>query len=115
MKKSVRILALVLVAVMLCVAFAGCGKKLKGKYSNAEGMLASGATYEFKGSNVTITVKLLGAVVATVEGTYSIEDDQITFEFGEEEDDVKEYNGTFTFAETEKGIKIGMFEYEKID
>ncbi|MBQ9085561.1 MAG: hypothetical protein IJY47_00065 [Clostridia bacterium] len=113
MKKSVRILAVLMVALMLCLTLASCGKKLSGKYS-AEA-LGSGATYEFKGSKVTITVKVLGAEVGSAEGTYEIKDDKITFTFESEDDDVKKYDGTFDFEEKEDSIKIGVLEYEKKD
>ncbi|MBR6680957.1 MAG: hypothetical protein IKL59_06815 [Clostridia bacterium] len=118
MKKSVRIVALALVAVMLCFALVSCGKKLNGTYSAV--IAGSGAEYEFKGSKVTITVKALGTVVAEVEGKYSIDDDKITFEFesedSKESDKVKTYNGTFDFEETDDGdIKIGIITYKKQD
>ena len=118
MKKSVRIVALALVAVMLCFALVSCGKKLNGTYSAI--IAGSGAEYEFKGSKVTITVKALGTVVAEVEGKYSIDDDKITFEFesedSKESDKVKTYNGTFDFEETDDGdIKIGIITYKKQD
>ncbi len=111
MKKSIKILALALVAVMLCLSLAACGKKLSGTYS-AEA-LGTGATYEFKGSKVTIAVKALGAEIASVEGKYSIKDDKITFEFDSDNEDVEKYDGTFDFEETDDGIKIGIVEYKK--
>ena len=110
MKKSIRIIAVALVAVMLCLSLVACGKKLSGTYS-AE-ILGSGAEYEFKGSKVTITVKALGAEIGSAEGKYSIKDDKITFEFDSDDDDVKEYSGTFDFEETDDGIKIGIVEYK---
>lgn len=113
MKKSVRILAVVMVALMLCLTLASCGKRLSGKYS-AE-ILGSGATYEFKGSKVTISIKALGAEVATAEGKYEIKDDKITFTFESDKDEVKEYDGTFDFEEKDDSIKIGIIEYEKKD
>ena len=113
MKKSVRILSVVMAVLMLCLTLASCGKKLSGKYS-AEA-LGSGATFEFKGSKVTIAVKLLGTEVGSAEGTYEIKDDKITFTFEDEDEDVKKYDGTFDFEEKEDSIKIGLIEYEKKD
>lgn len=118
MKKSVRIIAIALVAVMLCLSLVSCGKKLSGTYSAI--VLGSGAEYEFKGSKVEITVKAVGIVVAEVEGKYSIDDDKITFEFetedSKEADEVKKYSGTFDFEEKDNGdIKIGLITYEKQD
>ena len=116
MKKSVRIIAFALVAVMLCLTLVSCGKKLNGTY--AATIAGTGAEYEFKGSKVTITVKALGAVVAEVEGKYSIKDDKINFEFKsddeKENDEVKKYSGSFDFKELESGdIQIGLMPYKK--
>ena len=113
MKKTIRVLALVMALTMVLFVFASCGKKLSGKYS-AE-LLGTGATYEFKGSKVTITVKALGATAATLEGTYKIADDQITFTFESDDKDAEKYSGTFDFEEKEDSIKIGLVEYKKVD
>lgn len=113
MKKSIRVLALVMALTMVLFVFASCGKKLSGKYS-AE-VLGTGATYEFKGSKVTITVKALGSSVLEVEGTYKIDDDKITFTFESDDEDADKYNGTFDFEEKEDSIKIGLVEYKKVD
>lgn len=113
MKKSIRVLALVMALTMVLFVFASCGKKLSGKYS-AE-VLGTSATYEFKGSKVTITVKALGSSVLEVEGTYKIDDDKITFTFESDDEDADKYNGTFDFEEKEDSIKIGLVEYKKVD
>ncbi len=122
MKKSIRIIAIAMVALMLCLCLASCGKKLSGKYRLDATVVGSGAvtTYEFSGSKVTLTVeaKALGNVVGdpvVLEGKYSIKDDKITFEFEGEEENTKEYNTTADFAETEEGIKIGVLEFKKVD
>ena len=107
MKKSVRVLALVMVALMLCLTLASCGKKLSGTYSMEA--LGTGAELEFKGSKVTITLKVLGQAGDPVEGKYSIDGDKITFEFDSEDKDVEKYDGTFDFEEGEDYIKIGTF------
>lgn len=114
MKKSIRIMSIMLVAVILCMSLAACGKKLSGKYS-AEIPVVGGVAFTFKGSKVTIAITALGSQIASVEGKYSIKDDKITFTFESDEEEVKAYNGTFDFAETEKGIKIGLVEYKKAD
>ena len=82
MKKTVRLIALAMVAVMLCLALAACGKTISGKYS-AEA-LGTGATYDFKGSKVTVTYKALGTEVYSVECKYEIKDDKITFDIADE-------------------------------
>ena len=107
MKKTLRIVAIAMVAVMLCLTFASCGKKLSGTYSFE--ILGTGAEYEFSGSKVTITPKLAGAAGTAIEGKYSIKDDKITFEFEGDSDNAKKYAGTFDFEEGEDYIKIGTF------
>ncbi len=114
MKKSMKIVAVFVVAVMLCLTLASCGKKLSGAYTNA--VLGTGATYEFKGNDVTVSVKLAGMDLGSVDGTYSIDDDKITIEFESDKDEVKKYAGTFDFEELDNGnIKIGVLEYKPVD
>ncbi len=116
MKKSIKILAIAMVAVMLCLTLAACGKTISGTYEAEIGGDALGytATYEFSGSKVkaTKTSSILGVKNSTeFEGKYEIKDDEITFTFETSDDDIK--SGTFAFAETEDGIKIGLVEYKK--
>ena len=122
MKKSIRILAVVMALLMVTLVFAACGKTLKGKYS--ADFLGTGTTLEFSGKNVrlTVTVTLLGEIAA-VEGTYTIEDDKITFDFVDEEqvendkakDVLSKFTGTVDFEEGDDYIKIGGVKYEKVD
>ena len=122
MKKSVRILAVVMALLMVTFVFASCGKTLKGKYS--ADFLGTGTTLEFSGKNVrlAVTVTLLGEIAA-VEGTYTIEDDKITFDFVDEEqvendkakDVLSKFTGTVDFEEGDDYIKIGGIKYEKVD
>ena len=111
MKKLVKLMALSLVLVMALGLLASCGKTLSGTY--AAETLGTGATLEFKGSKVTITVKALGMELGSAEGKYKIDGDKITFTFESEDDDVKAYNGTFDFAEEAEYIKIGLTTYKK--
>ena len=115
MKRSIKVLALVMTAVILCLTLASCGKTLSGTYTME--VLGTGTELEFKGKKVTMTVKVAGAEVGDpVEGTYSIKDDKITFEFDSEDEDAKEYSGTFDFEEGEDYIKIGSLgKYTKKD
>ncbi len=114
MKKSVKILALVMVAAMLCLALVSCGKKLSGEYEAT--LFGSGVVLNFEGNKVTYTAKVLGMEAAAVEGEYSIKDDKITLSFGEDDDDAKKLNGTFDFEEGEDYIKIGTFgKFTKVE
>ena len=122
MKKSIRILAVVLAMLMVSFVFASCGKTISGTYEAEVDIkiMKYTATYEFSGSKVNVTKKtttILGTV-DTVEfaGTYEIakNDDgtmEITFEFETEDDQIK--SGTFAFEEGEDYIKIGVIQYNK--
>ena len=124
MKKTVRILSVVLALLMVTLVFASCAKTLKGKYS-AEvnlGVLKYTATYEFSGKNVTVTKvvnPLIGdAQTYTIKGTYEIienadETMDIKFTFETEDDDIK--SGTFDFEQGEDYIKIGVVTYKKAE
>lgn len=113
MKKSIKILAVVMVAIMLCLTLASCGKRLSGTYKTL------GQEITFDGKNVTI--EYLGLV--TLKGTYEIEDDKISFDFtGADEEDQEKYKDfldTFTskvdFEEGDDYIKIGNVKYTKAD
>ena len=107
MKKSVRILAVVMALLMVTFVFASCGKTLKGTYS-AE-VFGTGVEMTFKGKDVTITLKAVGMEVGSSTGTYKIADDKITLTFESDNDKVSAYNGTFDFEEGEDYIKIGTF------
>ena len=118
MKKTVRIIALAMVALMLSLALVSCGKTLSGEYVNDATVLSSGVvtTYAFSGSkvNVTIETKVLGNVTGTVEleGKYAIDGDKINFTF--EGEDAESYNGKVDFEELENGdIKIGILTFAK--
>lgn len=117
MKKTIRIIALALVAVIVCVAFAACAKTISGEYMAELGdtaLAGTKTTYKFSGNKVTIT-NVSGALgfekTTTFEGKYEINDDKITFTF--EDDDASSYNQTVSFEETENGIKLGGIEYKK--
>jgi hypothetical protein len=117
MKKSVRIFALALVLVAVAALLASCG--LSGKYSAVA--LGTGSTMEFDGKNVTIVYKVAGFDVATIDATYSIEDDTISFDFGDEEEIENDLAKAFfenleepvSFEEGEDYIKIGGVKYTK--
>lgn len=122
MKKSIRILAVVMALLMVTFVFASCGKTIKGTYSAEVDVvvLKYTATYEFSGKNVTVT-KVVNPLIGesktyTIEGTYEIiENDDgtmdIKFEFKTEDEHIK--SGTFDFEQGEDYIKIGIVKYNK--
>ena len=116
MKRTVlKIVALSLVAVMMCAILVSCGKTLSGTYSSKldVGIASSETSYTFSGKKVTIKVTS-GAVgfetTFEAEGTYKIENDKITFTF---EGDGASNSGTVPFEQTDDGIKISGVEYKK--
>lgn len=121
MKKSVKLLSMALVVVMLCLSFAACGKTLSGTYS--ADFLGTGTELTFDGNKVTLALVVLGKEIASTEGTYKIEEDEITFDFVDEseveDDDLKEIlgdlEGKADFEEGDDFIKIGDVKFEKED
>lgn len=111
MKKSVKILAVVMVALMLCLTLASCGKRLSGTYETI------GKKMTFDGKNVSVEYLSL----VTFTGTYEIKDGKISFDFtGEDEEDQEKYKDfldTLTskvdFEEGDDYIKIGGVKYTK--
>ena len=120
MKKTLRILALALALVTVMAVFASCGKKLSGTYS-AE-VFGTGTSMTFDGKNVkiAINVTILGEV-ASMDATYKIKDDKITFEIANEEEVTNELAKQVSaaleepadFEEGDDYIKIGETKYTK--
>ena len=123
MKKSIRIMAVVMALLMVTLVFASCGKTLKGTYKAEVGgaLIGYTATYTFSGKKVEIskTATLLGQSTTTnFEGTYEIteKDDgtmEITITLENDDDDIK--SGTYVFEEGENYIKIGLVKYDKVE
>ncbi len=122
MKKSVKIIAVAMAALMLCLSLASCGlfgTKLDGRYK-AESFIGS-YEMEFNGNKVTVKVKNALGGIDKYEGTYKIEDDTISFEFVDDDGDKIE-DAPFTdkdayeFAEDEEtgDITIGSFTFDKL-
>ena len=122
MKKSVKIMAVVMAALMLCLCMTSCAKTLKGKYS--ADFLGTGTTLEFDGKNVeiAITVTLLGEV-ASVDATYEIKDDKISFDIADEEEVdnalakkvIEALEEPADFEEGDDYIKIGDVKYKVVE
>ena len=124
MKKSIRIMAVVMALLMVTLVFASCGKTIKGAYKADIGLVGLAgytATYTFSGKKVEIskTATLLGQSTTTnFEGTYEIteKDDgtmEITITLENDDDDIK--SGTYVFEEGENYIKIGLVKYDKVE
>ena len=117
MKKSIRILAVALVLVMLCLSLAACGKKLSGEYYFGDkSVTKTYTTYTFSGSKVTCEAYVLGNKVGddSFEGKYEIKDDEITFTW--EDANGNEKTNTVAFEELESGdVKIGLVTYKKAE
>lgn len=117
MKKTLRIVALAMVAVMLCLCLASCGKSLSGEYFFGDKTVTkSYTTYTFKGNKVTVEVYVLGNKVGndSFEGTYKIKDNEITFTYTNAAGEEK--SNTQSFEELEDGsIKIGLVTYKKAE
>lgn len=127
MKKTIKLLAVVMVIAMLSVSLVACGKTVSGKYSATFdiGIYETTTTYEFgMFGKVTRTVvsKTFGSDPDTVvtEGKYELLEDPenpdkyiIAFEFEGEE------RATASFVEgTEEGtkyIKLDGRQYNKVD
>lgn len=80
MKKTARILVVLMMVVVLTMSLASCAKTLKGSYSNQLGSDSLGVTttYTFDGNKFTKTVVSgLGTLSNTTktEGTYEITED----------------------------------------
>lgn len=126
MKKTIRIIAVLLLVAMACAMLASCSKILFGTYSGEAGLGSlAGAklTYKFSGTGVKliITTSILGSSsTSEYKGKYTIDKaedgtEQITFTF---EGDGSTYSGTSSFssgknADGKSFIKIGGVEYTK--
>ena len=126
MKKTIKLLAVVMVVAMLALALVSCAKTLNGKYTSESGLgdLAGSRTvYEFTGNKVTMTVTtstiLTGESTTIKTGTYEIMEDNddpsklvIAFEFEGED----RYTRSFSEGENvdgEKIITIGGIDYKQ--
>ncbi len=129
MKKSIKILSLVMALVLVCFVFASCAKTLSGTYSVEAGgsFLGGKISMTFSGKNVTVTTTAgIAGFTSTneVKGTYEIAEAAdgtqtitITYE-GSADDDAGKLSGTQSFSEGKdengnKTITIGIFTFTK--
>ena len=127
MKTMIKVMAVALLAVMMCTVLASC-TTISGTYSatyESEGFLGLGAgsyttTYEFKGKNVTRTDDVtIGSKTTTntLTGTYEIQDDKIVITWDK---DVETGDGqssttksTYDFAKGDGFVLIDGRQYNK--
>ena len=115
MKKTfVKVISLALALVTLTCLFASCGNKLSGTYAKEETEfgIKTRVAYTFKGDKVTIELEIAGESVE-VEGTYKIDDDEITIEIESDNDLLDGIDGTFDFEKGKGYIEIEDVKYEK--
>lgn len=109
MKKNIlRVTALAIILVMAVAMLASCGTKLSGTYKCDDTSVLD-VTLTFDGDNVTAKGKI-SIVSAEVSGTYKIDGDKITFNFG---DDKFNLGGEHSFAKDGKTITIDKVNYTK--
>lgn len=114
MKKSVKLLALCIAAVILCMTLASCST-ISGTYKS-DGLFGIGATeLEFKGSKMYVNMSGIEA-----EAKYSIDGDKITIEFQDADEDKADVsdifellNGEHDFEKGDDYIKIDGVKYKK--
>lgn len=114
MKKTLSLLLVSVLLIGSVLILMSCGgKTLSGEYE-LDALFAS-QSYKFSGSKVTITVSAVVGNDLVYEGTYEINDDEITFTFDSEDESAKEYSGTVSFYEADDGsyIKIAGVKYKK--
>lgn len=112
MKKFVKVIAFAMAIVTLMCMLASCGA-LSGKY---EGITVQ---YEFKGSKVIISSKIVNA---SVEGKYTINGDKIKFEFDTDKIENEILKGVVeeinkieqSFEKGDGYIKIGGIKYTTV-
>ena len=122
MKKTIKLLAVVMVIAMLTLTLVACSKMLYGKYSSEVdwGIVKGNVTYEFKGKNVTMTTVtgIAGFEKSDVQkGTYEIVDSTeeegklvIKFTFG---DNTTTYSFSEGNVDGEKVIIINGTTFKK--
>ena len=128
MKTMTRVVAVALLAVMMCAVLASCGNTISGKYEAEKeiNMILFKTTvkysYEFKGKDVTLTTSWTTGSETTSKtqsGTYEINEDKITITWAQdvetsEDGDGTVKSGTYDFAKGDGYIVIGELKLNKI-
>ena len=129
MKTMTRVVAVALVAVVMCVMLVSCGNTISGTYSatyESDGFFGFGkgsytTTYEFKGKDVVMTVEATvggKTTTTTTNGTYTIEEDQIIFTWDKDVEtnangDTVTSTNKYEFSKGDDFIYIGDQKYTK--
>ncbi|MBQ7873322.1 MAG: hypothetical protein IJ360_05060 [Clostridia bacterium] len=123
MKKTIKLVAVVMVIAMLALSLVACAKTLNGKYTSEVdwGIVKGNVTYEFKGNDVTMTTTTGIAGFEkndTKTGTYEIVESEenadklvIKFTFG---DDTTTYSYSEGELDGEKVIIINGTTFTKV-
>lgn len=123
MKKTIKLVAVVMVIAMLALSLVACAKTLNGKYTSEVdwGIVKGEVTYEFKGNDVTMTTTTGIAGFEkndTKTGTYEIVESEenadklvIKFTFG---DDTTTYSYSEGELDGEKVIIINGTTFTKV-
>lgn len=108
---KLKIIALALVVLILCLPLVSCGGELSGTYICAlhdEG--AEPTRYTFSGENVTYELFSPNGASIKIKGSYKISDGKIALDYGEEN---SFYNATRTFSVSDDFILIDGVKYIK--
>lgn len=107
-----KVIALVILAAILCVTLASCGVMLSGEYKTTE-VLGAYSSLKFSGNKVTrvTSASILGK--DTQNGTYSIKDNTITFVFTNDNGEKVEESYEFAQNTEAKTITVGGVTYTK--
>ena len=118
MKNTFKIVLITALVAMMLLSLASCAK-LSGTYEAT--VVGTGSKLEFDGKKVTVSAVVFDKAIASIEGTYKIKGDEITFDFTDKEagEDLnkilEKLNGTLTFEKGDDYIKIGDAKYTKKD
>ena len=120
MKTKTRIICALALVIMLCATLTSCSKKLSGQYS--ADIYGTGIAITFEDENATIAITVAGFTVATLDATYEIKDDTITFDIADEDSVtntsakkvILALEAPSAFEEGEGYIMIGDTKYVKL-
>ena len=98
MKRTIKLVAVVMVVAMLALALVSCAKTLNGKYTSEVdwGWVKGKVTYEFKGNDVTMTT------TTGIAGFEKSETETGTYEIVESEENADKLVIKFTFGDDTK-------------